>query len=143
MLFVQFPNPAGTLGRLYFFQYLLVPRERPLPPEKSFKHEAKWDQHLVQNLLFRRSIFGSMLEGLQKRPGTTKILTKNHLRIFWGGSGPEKAIFSVPTWNPKCFKKHLFVGSQVRPAFGRPPEASGEPFWKHFGSILAPFFGIN
>ena len=87
-----------------------------------------------------------MLEGLPKRPGAAKILTKNRPRIFFGGSGPKKSIFGVPTWPPKSYQNPLRGVPGALPVPKRRPEPSGEPFWRHFGSILAPpwcDFGIN
>ena len=69
-----------------FYLHFLLPRERPLPLGKSLKNVPKSVQNQLQNPLFGGSVFGSMLGGLQKRPGTMKILTKTHLRTFLGGS---------------------------------------------------------
>ena len=80
-----------------------------------------------------------MLEGFQKRPGADKILTKNRLRIFFGGSGPKKSIFGIPTWPPKSYQNPLRGVPGALPVPKGRPEPSGEPFWRHFGSILGPF----
>ena len=81
-----------------------------------------------------------MLEGLPKRPGAAKILTKNRLRFFFGGSGPKKSIFGAPTWPPKSYQNPLRGVPGALPVPKGRPEPSGEPFWRHFGAILAPFW---
>ena len=61
-------------------------------------------------------------------------------QIFFGGSGPKKSIFGVPTWPPKSYQNPLRGVPGALPVPKGRPEPSGEPFWKHFGSILAPFW---
>ena len=61
-------------------------------------------------------------------------------QIFFGGSGPKKSIFGVPTWPPKSYQNPLRGVPGALPVPKGRPEPSGEPFWRHFGSILAPFW---
>ena len=91
-----------------------------------------------------------MLEGLPKRPGPAKILTKNRLSFFFGGSGPKKSIFwprAAKNKSEAIFGKD-FGGSgpfweafQHRPEKGSSKKRVLDPFFGHFWRLFCNFFG--
>ena len=93
-----------------------------------------------KTLFFDGPFSGRCWKASQNGPEPPKSLPKIASDVFLGGSGPKKANSGIPTWVPKSDRNPLLGVPGALPVPKGRPEPSGEPFWKHFGSILAPFW---